>query len=141
MHLFLIPIGVMVTTQLLKLLIEGLKGNFNWENVNNYGGMPSTHSALIASLIFMLIYDQGSFAGPSVAIGMVLMVIVVRDAVGLRQQLSLHSRMINKLIKDLPDHKEYKYPVLHERLGHKPSEVAVGLLVGLILSYLASLFI
>ena len=139
MSLFLIPIAVMFMTQAIKLLIEGWRGQFNWQDVNNYGGMPSAHSAPLASLIYMLVYDNGDLSGPAIAVAIVLLVVIVRDAVGFRRQLGLHAAILNRLIKDLPDDKEYKYPVLTERLGHTVPEVIVGLLVGLVLSYLAEL--
>src|SRR3989344_2624701 len=139
MSLFIIPIVVMFATQGLKLLLEGWRGQFNWQDVNNYGGMPSAHSALLASLIYMLVYDNGDLSGPAIAVAIVLLVVIVRDAVGFRRQLGLHAAILNRLIKDLPDDKEYKYPVLTERLGHTVPEVIVGLLVGLVLSYLAEL--
>lgn len=131
----------MFIAQLIKVLIEAARGQFSWENLNNYGGMPSSHAALVTSLVFVLVYQKGGFDAGAVAVAVILLIIVLRDAVGFRRQLGVHAKMINKLIKDLPRAKEYKYPVLHERLGHTPTEVLAGVVVGVILSYLAILLI
>ena len=48
--------------------------------------------------------------------------------------------MINRLVKELPDAEEYKYPVLTERLGHTPKQVIVGAAAGLILTYVVTFF-
>ena len=135
MSLFLVPIAIMFGVQALKMFAEGLNGKFSWQHLNNYGGMPSAHTALLGSLTFMLIYNYG-WNSDSAAISLILLFIVIRDALGFRWQLGIHAQIINRLIKDLPDKMEYKYPVLNERLGHTALEVAVGLLIGILTSYL-----
>ncbi len=129
----LLPIAVMVVTQIIKLLMETVRGNFSWEHLNNYGGMPSAHAALLSSLLYLMVYLSGWESEVSI-IALVLLIIVVRDATGFRQQLGLHAHLINRIIRDLPAGSSYKYPLLTERLGHTPAQVVVGIIAGVILT-------
>lgn len=108
------------------------KGNFNWHKSTHYGGMPSSHSALVTSLATAVYLAEGF--GLAFAVSVVLAVVVMRDTIGLRGYLSQHGRILNKLIKDLPDEEEYKYPVLEETIAHTWAQVVVGALLGIILT-------
>lgn len=130
MHFFIIPLLVMVVTQAIKLTIEIYHGNFAWSHVNSYGGMPSSHAALVASLAMTIAYFEGVRTA-AFAVAIVTFIIIVRDAMGFRYQLGIHGRILNQLIKELPDRDEYKYPILSERLGHTLPEVTVGIIVGI----------
>jgi uncharacterized protein len=140
MHLFLIPLAVMIITQAIKLSLEYYEGNFSWSHVNSYGGMPSSHAAFVASLSYILARFEG-IDSPAFAVSLILLIIVLRDAMGFRWQLGIHGKILNMLIKELPATKEYQFPVLSERLGHTPLEVTVGLATGIILSMLAASFV
>ena len=131
MRLFIIPLLVMVVTQAIKMTIEAYRGTFTWSHLNSYGGMPSSHAALAASLSCTLAYFEGMDSA-AFAVSLVLLVIIIRDAMGFRRQLGVHGSILNKLIKELPDRREYQFPVLSERLGHSPAEVTVGLIVGIL---------
>lgn len=133
--LFAIPIIVMIVVQTSKVLFY--RGAWGWERlkkINAYGGMPSSHSAMVTSLVFVLGYYEG-LSSPAFAVAVIVALITIRDANGFRQQVSQHSSVINKLIKELPDKEEYKFPVLKEIFGHKTTEVIGGILAGIVLSY------
>jgi uncharacterized protein len=133
MRLFIIPLIAMVVTQGIKLTLELARGKFSWRNMNGYGGMPSSHSAMATSLCYTIGYFEG-FANPAFAISLILLVIILRDATGFRYQLGLHGGLLNKLVKELPDRQEYKFPIVNDRLGHTVAEVIVGVLTGVILT-------
>ena len=120
----------MAVTQAVKMAIELSHGTFSWSRINSYGGMPSSHAALATSLSYTLAYFEG-VRSPAFAISLILLVMILRDAMGFRYQLGVHGTILNRLIKELPDREEYKFPILSERLGHKPAEVAVGILFGI----------
>ncbi len=135
-RLFAIPIIVMIVIQVCKVLFY--QGGWNWERlkkINAYGGMPSSHSAMVTSLALTIWYYEG-LESPAFAVALVMAMITIRDANGFRQQVSRQSTVINKLIKELPDQDEYKFPVLKEIFGHKTIEVMAGVLSGIVLSYL-----
>lgn len=134
-QLFLIPLLVMIINQIIKVLLEILRGNFTWFSILSYGGMPSSHAATVTSLVYVMAYYQG-LTSPSFALALITALLIIRDATGIRWQIGKNSKLINQLIKELPDEKEYRYPVLEEKFGHKNSEVIVGILVGLVFTYL-----
>ena len=57
--LFLIPLAIMVASQTIKLLIEMARGQLSWPSLLSYGGMPSSHAALVTSLATVMAYYQG----------------------------------------------------------------------------------
>jgi uncharacterized protein len=135
-RLFLIPMIIMFLVQLTKVALYK-KGGFGWDRlkvINEYGGMPSAHSALVSSLCLTMAYYQG-ISSPGFAVAIVLALIIVRDSFGFRQAIGEQGKIINRLVKELPDKQEYKFPILGERFGHRTIEVIVGVLVGLLLTY------
>lgn len=134
-RLFLIPLIILIINQIIKAIISVKKGNVKWTTIFSYGGMPSTHSAVVTSLSYVIGYYNG-ITNPAFAIALILSLIVIRDASGIRFQLGKHGQAINQLIKELPDEKEYKYPVMKEIFGHSHLEVTVGIILSLIITSL-----
>ena len=135
-QLFLIPLLVMFLIQVSKVIFY--KGPWDWyrlKRINAYGGMPSSHSAMVVSLVATLGHYYGPQT-PSFAVAIILALITIRDAYGFRQAIGKQGAVINQLVKELPDDREYQFPILGEKFGHKTIEVFVGIIVGIILSYL-----
>jgi hypothetical protein len=128
--LLLAPILALILAQLIKVIIDAIKGEFSWANFNSYGGMPSSHSAIVAALAAQVGLQVG-WLSAAFAIALIFAFITIRDAVGLRRYLGNHGKILNMLIKDLPDYKEDKYPFLAERLGHTYLQALVGILIGI----------
>ena len=133
--ILLIPFLVMIITQLIKFSVDLYKKQFTFAALLNYGGMPSGHTALIVSAATTIGLASG-LSSPVFLLAAVLALLVIRDALGFRMQLSEHAKILNKLIKNLPDDQEYQYPYSPERLGHTVLQVTVGALIGIILSLL-----
>jgi hypothetical protein len=131
--IILIPFIALITAQLIKVIIDSIKGKFSWKNFNSYGGMPSSHSAMVSALA-MAIGLQAGFKSIYFALALVLAFLIIRDAVGLRQMLGKHGQVLNMLIKDLPDYQEDKYPFLEERLGHTYIQALAGIILGIIVA-------
>ncbi len=134
MNYIIIPIAASLIVHFIKLAIDLSKKRFTWKRAFGYGGMPSSHSALVASLATVVYLTDGF--GITFAISCILAIIVMRDAIGLRGYLSNHGRIINKLIKDLPDEEEYKYPVMEETIAHTVSQIVVGAILGILITLL-----
>jgi hypothetical protein len=72
------------------------------------------------------------FGSASFGLAVVLAMIVIYDAAGIRRQAGLHAELINLLIRDLRE----GYPLRHRKelsevLGHSPLEAMVGVLLGI----------
>jgi acid phosphatase family membrane protein YuiD len=137
MTYLLLPIVAMLIAQFSKAFIKSNHQKLSFKNVVAYSGMPSGHSALVISLATIIGLKDG-WLSPLFAISFVLAMVVIRDAVGLRNYLGQHSRMLNELVKDLKEESDKpldrNYPHLLEKIGHTPAQVIVGGLIGFAVS-------
>src|SRR5947199_8615203 len=93
------------------------------------GGMPSSHSALVMSLATA----TGRVAGvdsAAFAISLVLAAIVMYDAAGVRRAVSIQARILNQMIDEAFQGKPFAEKRLRELIGHTPTQVIVGGLLG-----------
>lgn len=118
--------------QLLKVPIGylGLK-RLDWHLVFDPGGMPSSHSALVTATSLTIGLYEG-FNTSLFAISVVLAMVVIYDATGVRRQAGIHAEFINALIRDLAAGHPLKDAQLREVLGHTPTQAFVGALFGLV---------
>ncbi len=133
--IILLPLIAGSISQLCKIFIRKNKLSFKIKNFAAYSGMPSTHSAIVSSLALTTGLNDG-FHSSVFAISLIFALVVIRDALGIRQYLGEHGRVINILLNDLSDDNvlEKKYPHLLERIGHTPLQVFVGFSIGVIVS-------
>lgn len=130
--LFLVPILVGVVTEAIKFANYCRKYGWDIRYSLTYGHMPSAHTAFVASLVTTVAFVDG-FSTTSFAIALSLAIIVIFDALRLRVYMGEHAQYLNALTKELKLD-ETRFARLKERVGHKPEEVAVGALVGILLT-------
>lgn len=130
--IFIIPIIVSITAQLIKFVMFGLKHGWRLEYIATHGHMPSAHTAFAISLITSIGYYEGISSG-AFAVAVAIAFLIIDDAVRLRMYLGDQGRYLNTLIQalKLPTN---DFPRLKERVGHRTSEVLVGGFVGFFLS-------
>ncbi len=94
------------------------------------GGMPSSHSAAVCSMVSgtAIYYGFNSF---QFALAGLLSMIVIRDALGVRQEVGKHAQILNKILKDLESDKPEE--AFMEFVGHTPFQVLMGAILGLII--------
>lgn len=98
------------------------------------GGMPSSHSAMVVSLAIMVGSLEG-FDTPLFAICLVLALIVMYDAAGVRRETGTQATVINQIIRDfILNGKEISDEELKELVGHTPLEVLGGAIIGIVVS-------
>lgn len=105
-------------------------GNWDWVLLLRAGGMPSSHSALVASVA----HATGLFAGfdsPIFALALTLAVIVIYDATGIRRQAGIHAEYLNRILRDRLKGIDSKEHPLREMLGHTPIEALTGTIFGI----------
>ncbi len=127
--MLIIPIIVMGLTQFIKIITKQNKGRKTIESLTAYGGMPSSHTAYITSLGLLIALNEG-VNSPVFALWFMISVIVIKNALGLRQEVSRHSIALEKINQKI----KTSIPSLTHRLGHKPSEVLVGFIFGIIIT-------
>lgn len=112
-----------------------LHRHFDWRRLLGDGGMPSAHSATVASAAaaagMVYGFDSGLFA-----LAVILAFITCHDAMNSRQQIGKQAVVIKKLASE----RETDMVVaLKELVGHTPSQVLVGILLGIIIGLVVGL--
>ena len=98
----------------------------DFERLVGDGGMPSGHSATVASLATICGLTFG-LQSVEFAITAILAIIVCHDATGVRRETGRHAEILNELLQSLETGK----PVdLKELVGHTPLQMVMGILIG-----------
>jgi uncharacterized protein len=135
---------ILVTVLLAGILTQGLKiiflmakdkQPFSLRDLVVTGSMPSAHAALVSSLVLIIYLLEGLSTG--FFISLVLALIVLRDALGVRRTAGEEGKVLNEIIKKI----KLKVPKIHYALGHKPEEVIVGCIIGIGVAVLVFLFL
>ena len=104
------------------------------------GGLPSSHSALVASLCTTLGFRNGIDSDIFV-LSLCFFMVTIRDAVGVRRSNGVQAKKINESGKVLKEkHVVDEYSSLKEVNGHTPLEVTMGCLLGFFIGLAFSLF-
>ena len=142
MSFLIFPLISALIAQSIKFFIKSNHQKAAFKNLLAYSGMPSGHSAMVISLATIIGLIEG-VRSPLFAISIVLAIITMRDAVGLRQYLGQHGKILNILVKDLKEDEllDEPYPHLLEKIGHTPAQVLVGSLIGFTVSLIGYLLI
>ncbi len=128
-YLFLVPLLAAVVVQGIKMIIAAFQGRFTWHVFREYGGMPSSHSALVVS-VATLVGLQAGLSSPAFIVAVGIAVLVIRDATGYRQTMNTHAESINKLVATLPANQQAEFKHLDETIGHTGPEALVGSIIG-----------
>lgn len=136
-------LGVLIA-QFIKIPIHYLAtGKLQWNLMFSTGGMPSSHTASIIALTTAIGITTGIDSN-DFAIALVVSLIVMHDATGVRRHAGYHAAVLNTLLADfnrlidsIRDHQfektEYR-GTLKELLGHKPLEVFFGIITGILVA-------
>ena len=123
-------------SQIIKVLIYRFQGNkWNLWHFFEAGGMPSSHSATVVALVLSMALEFGLNNALFTA-SLVLALVVVRDAMGIRRAAGRQAEIINKIVDDVYSTREEKVDKLKEILGHDPLEVFVGAGIAILVTIL-----
>ena len=129
----IIPVIAWVSVQLIKFITDVIKNKkINLKVIVASGGMPSSHSSVVTSLMTLIGLNEG-FDSILFAIAFVFGLIVMYDAAGVRRAAGKQAGILNQLIYS----KQIKIDTnekLKELIGHTPKQVFVGALWGIILA-------
>lgn len=129
--------------QALKIPIYYLvEGKWDWRRFHGSGGMPSSHTSMVVAASIMLGALNG-FDSAVFAASVVFSSVVMYDATGVRRETGRQAQIINQILQDvLINGRPISDVELKELVGHKPTEVAVGALLGITIAviYLSVLF-
>lgn len=113
---FAVCVLVMICAEATKHINEGIRGGLWFK----HGGMPSSHSAFVISLM-MVVGTIDGIRSTTFAIATVFAGIVWYDAAFVRKQVGKQAKALNIL---------QQFEEFSERVGHSVSEVAGGIIFG-----------
>lgn len=125
--------------QILKTLIHLLfTKKFVAERLVGSGGMPSSHSATVCALVTATYLEHGS-ASFAFAIALIVAIIVMYDAIGVRRETGIQAQLLNNIIKIFEDMGREELSAqekLKEFVGHTPFQVLMGGILGILTAIL-----
>ncbi len=127
-----------LVAQVLKTIIHMIVNKqFVAERMVGGGGMPSSHSATVCALATAtgMRYGGGSF---EFAVAIMLAIIVMYDAMGVRRETGIQGRVLNEMLDILMNMgKEISAEAkLKELVGHTPLQVLMGAVLGCVIAVL-----
>jgi uncharacterized protein len=125
-------------TQVLKVIVVLVQEKrIAWNFFITSGGMPSSHTATVCALATAIAMTEG-MASIYFSISVVLAVIVMYDAAGVRQSVGQHSAFLNRIVKEFSFHpsKVNRGKDFREFIGHTPLQVFVGALLGVFIAWI-----
>ena len=103
------------------------------------GGLPSSHSALVASLSTTVGFRNG-ISSDIFILSLCFFMVTIRDAVGVRRSNGIQAQKINEIGRLLNKKDIIDYKPIREVNGHTPMEVTIGCLLGFFIGLAFSLF-
>lgn len=122
------------TVKVMLGIIREKRFNFKW--FVGTGGMPSSHVAGMMSLATSVGFACG-FSSYQFAIAVVLALIVMFDAQGVRRSAGKQAVILNRILDDIYWKKAIEEKRLKELLGHTPVEVFAGAVIGILISIIS----
>jgi len=112
-------------------IITQKKFDFRW--FVGTGGMPSSHAAGATCLAAAIGLDHG-FQSVDFALAASFALVVMFDAQGVRRAAGRQARILNKMTEDIYWKGRINEHRLRELVGHTPTEVIMGGLLGIIIA-------
>ena len=131
-----LPVCLWAVVQVTKIIIEYIKTKkINLRRLVGAGGMPSSHSAIVCSLA-SCVGKQYGFDSGVFAIALIMALIVMYDATGVRRAAGKQAAILNKMLETPQMSKIEVQGKLVELLGHTPIQVFVGAIIGFVVGYI-----
>ena len=121
--------GIIALVQVQKKRLREVLETVFWRT----GGMPSSHAAVVTSMTVAVAFHEG-IGSNLFAVSLVIAMVVMRDAMGVRRSVGLQASSLNLLGRHSSERLGLEFSPLKEIRGHAPLEVVVGALLGLIIS-------
>jgi acid phosphatase family membrane protein YuiD len=116
------------------------EGRFVWRLMLSSGGMPSSHAAFVCGLAMALALSEG-IDSPLFALAVGVAAVVMYDAAGVRRAAGTHATVLNQIVEELFQGQPINESKLKELLGHTPTQVTLGALLGIVSTWIGIRFV
>lgn len=122
--------------QFIKVILGGRRQKkFDVRWLFDTGGMPSAHSATVASLATVVGLHYG-FSTIPFLMALIICLITMFDAAGVRRHLGRQGKILNEIVDEFYAKGAVPEKRLKELLGHTPFEVLAGALLGIVVGFI-----
>ena len=112
---------------------------FDWQLLWGSGGFPSAHSAFVTCLMVQIGFVEG-FRTSIFALALGFWAVVIYDSFNVRYAVGIQGQALNELRRNLVKDLGTDYQPLKDVLGHTPSQVIAGILLGAVIAWLRITF-
>ena len=129
---FLAAGGAWLAAQLSKIIYETIRNGFHPGRLTGGGGMPSSHSATMTGLTMGCLLS-GTARSPEFAVSLFAAMVVIYDAMGVRQETGKQAKVINSMVElfnSLGRGELTPEETLKEFVGHTRRQVVAGAVLG-----------
>ena len=137
-EVLVVPLCVWAAAQLLKLFTKLVQTKrLDLRYLVASGGMPSSHSAIVAALATTVAMTQG-LSSVAFGIACIVALIVIYDSAGVRKSVGQQAVVLNRIVREI----RFRRPMaelerdLRELIGHTPLQVVAGAALGIIIAWL-----
>lgn len=124
-----------LVAQLLKGFIDFFRNRkMSWDRFWGSGGMPSSHSALVTSLVASIALSEGGISSQSFAIALVFAFVVIYDASGVRYETGEQAKFLNRMNRELATDEKLFEREFKELVGHTKLQVFAGSVLGVVVA-------
>lgn len=136
-HILVNAIIGWLSAQILKTITHLIVyRKFVWERLIGDGGMPSAHSATVSALAGSTFIHCGP-QSPEFAIAMILAIVVMHDASGVRLETGKQAKVLNEMIEVFQNMGSDNFTAeekLKEFVGHTNLQVVMGSALGILIA-------
>ena len=134
-NLIIVTIISIIFTQVIKVLNYYIvHKKINFTRFVETGGMPSSHSSASSTLATLVALRNG-VTSTSFAIILFITTFIMYEAAGVRRSADQQAKILNDIMDDLYSHKPISDNKLKELLGHTPTEVILGSMLGIVIAF------
>ena len=136
-HVLITSLSAWAIAQTIKValgVLGGRKFDFKW--FIGTGGMPSAHVSGMMALATSVGFVCG-FSSYQFAMALVMALIVMFDAQGVRRSTGRQAVILNRMLDDIYWGKRVEENKVKEFLGHTPVEVLAGAAIGVMTAFIS----
>jgi uncharacterized protein len=132
MSIIIVSLCAWAIAQLIKgIIVLVQKKELDFRAFVAMGGMPSSHSAIVCALATSVAIVEG-LESAAFGISVILAIIVMYDAAGVRRSVGKQAAVLNRIIRELKERRpiaNLEHNLL-ELVGHTAFQVTIGAFIG-----------
>ncbi len=134
-RVLIVPAIAWITAQVLKVIITLVRDKeLKLSYLYDMGRMPSAHASIVTALATVVGKIEGADSA-AFATAVVLALIVMYDAAGVRKTVGTQSVILNRIMDELFTGKTVLQQHLREFIGHTKLEVMAGATLGFLMGW------